>query len=145
MTAKNILKKLGDELGHIGLIADWVKKEMDLLGEEIEQVFDIKEPELCGHGAGEIPGGVPVDPATIPPQPPVEAPAEGEAIPAAADTAAAASAPDYAPDANAASVDSGEVTGDGNTAQSTTSAPLPDVSAAVPEDVTPADGGNNAS
>ncbi len=135
MTAKAILKKLGDELGHISLIADWIKKEAALLGEEVEEVFCGKvhsdtqgafaqhaSAGLTGAGAADAPEPTPA-PTDAPPE---VAPSQGQAdqsgepVPAADNGLPPASA--------------GEDLGDGATAQTATTATSAEAPAAAPTD-----------
>ncbi len=154
MTAKAMLKKLGDELGHISLIADWIKKEAALLGEEVEEVFfgnvhsdtqgAFAQPAsagLTGAGADTANPSDSTAPVMGEPENPgsgsVEAPAEGNVpAPAPVDVTDGVGAP--ASDSSLANTPTpdaptGEVGGD--TAPTPDTAPSAEAPADVPMDV----------
>lgn len=76
--SNKILQKLGDELGHITLIADWVERTKKELSEGTLQVGGT----LTCHGAP--PALAPSEEPAAATEPAPEAPAEGNVVPAAA-------------------------------------------------------------
>ncbi len=127
---KELLKRLEVEVDSSD-VKRFIEKELKALENFVEEVFAPKHPELCGHGAGEPPAGVPV-----------EAPAAGNDAPAAESVETAttpapdAGAAESAPDAGAPA---GEADGAGDTTQPATSAPSEAETAPAPVDAPPAE------
>lgn len=137
--SQKILQKLGDELGHITLIADWVERTKAQLANGTLEVGGV----LTGHGAGAPPLADP----EVPPAPPAPA-----ADPAPTDKPSAEvgngqadlSGAQESPAADngeqpASAAPAGEAPADGDTAPLATSAPSEEATAAAPEDVKPAE------
>lgn len=152
--AKGVLARLEEELGGVVQVKNFIVKELKALEEELEELVGddntlTATAGLTGHGAGEAPGNVSSASAQEPSAPVLTDAGSltsgtssqntttavndsGEASTAAgADTAAAVSGSGNATVAAAASAEPGEDVGNGNTAQNTTSAPLPDAPAPV--------------
>lgn len=141
--AKGVLARLEEELGGVVQVKNFIVKELKALEEELEELVGddntlTATAGLTGHGAGEAPGNVPETitsespSTTVPSSETAPVSDAGETSTAAgADTAAAVSGSGTATVAAAASAEPGEDVGNGNTAQNTTSAPLPDAPAPV--------------